>query len=231
MRYLFGIQPTGKIHIGNYLGGLKLAIEKEADIMVADYHALTAGAYDVDSFCIYLEKIVGYPIRLQDRHAPNLAWEIMCMTQVSELQRMIQWKEKKKGNAGLLTYPCLMAADIILSNCDAVIIGEDQTQHAEFYRQVCKRFKIKPCKFIYTKTPKIMSIKDPDKKMSKSLGDAHCLYLGEDNTRKIMKAPTTAKGIRNLKQIASGLGIKFDEKNCLKSKNMLIKKIEGIRNK
>lgn len=225
MKFLFGIQPTGKIHLGNYLGGLKLAMEKDAEILIAQYHALTT-LDEVPDVRMILEKLGLKNIKYQTSKNLELAWYIQCKTPVSELKRMTQWKDKGEGNVGLLTYPCLMAADIIISNPDYVMIGEDQLQHTEFYRKTCKRLGIeKIAKNLLTKTPRIMSIKDPTKKMSKSLGDEHCVYMGEDCTKKIMKAPTTPAGIKNLKQIAKGFGIEFDEKYCKESKEILIENI------
>lgn len=228
MKYLYGIQPTGRIHIGNYLGGLKLAIEKKADILIAELHSWTTGGPTIDIFDTILD-LHGFPV-FQHKSVLNLAWEIQCLTPVAELERMTQWKDKGKGNAGLLTYPCLMAADIILSDPDFVIIGEDQLQHMEFYRKTCKRLGVeKVAQNLLTETPRIMSIKDPTKKMSKSLGDEHCLYLGDpENARKITKAPTTPEGIKNLKQIARGLGVEYDETKNKESKEILIKKINEI---
>lgn len=228
MKYLYGIQPTGRIHIGNYLGGLKLAIEKKADILVADYHAKTTSK----NFAL-LEQLDGMGVDYYFQTPENLviAWDIQCVTPVSDLMRMTQWKDKGEGNAGLLTYPCLMAADIILSECDAVIVGEDQLQHMEFYRRTCKRLGIKKVsKTLITETPRIMSIKDPTKKMSKSLGDAHCIYLGdhEANREKILKAPTTPAGIKNLQQIAKGLGIGYEPKKNKKSKELIITVLEAL---
>lgn len=215
-KFLYGIQPTGKIHIGNYLGGLKLAIEKRAIVLVADFHAMTTQKISDSKDVNFLGELVkmGAKAYLQDRESPNLAWKIQCVTPMSDLKRMTQFKDKGEGNVGLFTYPCLMAADIILSDADEVIVGEDQLQHMEFYRRTCKRLGIKKvAKTLLTETPRIMSIKDPTKKMSKSLGDAHCLYLGdhEENRKKIMKAPTTQEGIANLKLIARGLGVKYCE--------------------
>jgi tryptophanyl-tRNA synthetase len=236
MKILYGIQPTGKIHLGNYLGGLKLAIEKNAEILIAQYHSYTTIQNkkiiikNIENIVIFLGGFDIIPVLQKHKHI-KLAWEIQCITPVSELLKMTQWKDKKEGNAGLLTYPCLMAADIIISNPDYVIIGEDQIQHMEFYRRICKRLGIKRiAKNILTETPRIMSIKDPTKKMSKSLGDEHCIYLGEDNTKKIMKAPTTEEGIINLEKISKGLGIKFDRKDCKQSKINIINKLAEINN-
>lgn len=236
MNYLYGIQPTGRIHIGNYLGGLKMAIEKEAVILIAQYHAMTTR--EVDQWDMYkelYEQLAGLlpasKFTAQSHENLYVAWKIMCKTPMSDLKRMTQFKDKGEGNAGLLTYPCLMAADIILSGADVVIVGEDQLQHMEFYRRTCKRLGIKKiAKTLLTETPRIMSIKDPTKKMSKSLGNEHCLYLGdhEANRKKIMKAPTTPAGIKNLKLIAKGLGIEYDEKANRESKERLIKSLEKL---
>lgn len=233
MKYLFGIQPTGKIHIGNYLGGIKDALElqkeNEVEFMIAQFHALTTLDMEgLTNIRTELEKLGAKKITTQHLNNLELMWIIQCKTPVSELQKMTQWKSKGKGNAGLLTYPCLMAADIILSGCDIVLIGEDQLQHFEFYRDTCKRLGLKPCFYKLSETPRIMSIKDPTKKMSKSLGDEHCLYLFEDNTKKIMKAPTTPDGIKNLKLIANGFGIEYDETNNKSSKEELINKLTFV---
>lgn len=231
MKYLYGIQPTGRIHIGNYLGGLKLAIEKGATILFAQYHSLTTQEkkdveknwYDMG---LQLKNIGADKFIWQTPDNTRVAWEIQCKTPMSDLKKMTQFKDKGEGNVGLFTYPCLMAADIILADPDYVIIGEDQLQHMEFYRRTCKRLGIKKiAKNLLTETPRIMSIKDPTKKMSKSLGDEHCLYLGdhEENAKKVTKAPTTPEGIANLKLIAKGLGVEYDESNNKKSKELIIK--------
>lgn len=233
-KYLYGIQPTGRLHIGNYLGGLKLAIEKNAIFLNAHLHAQTKGEVkgsDVADMYSSLEKVGAKDFITQTEENALLAWEIQCVTPVSDLERMTQWKDKGQGNAGLLTYPCLMAADIIIADPDYVIVGEDQLQHMEFYRRTCKRLGIKKiAKPLLTETPRIMSIKDPTRKMSKSAGDEHCLYLGdhEANRKKVLKAPTTPAGIKNLKQIAKGLGISYDEKNNKESKEKLADALMAI---
>jgi tryptophanyl-tRNA synthetase len=230
-KYLYGIQPTGRIHIGNYLGGLKKAIELKAVIMIAHYHAKTKktpSEKELHDFFINIVKLGSYPI-YQDINSLYYSWDIQCVTPMSDLKRMTQFKEKGEGNVGLFTYPCLMAADIILSECDTVIVGEDQLQHMEFYRRTCKRLNIpKIAEILVTETPRIMSIKDPTKKMSKSLGDEHCLYLfdDEENAKKIQKAPTTPKGIENIKQIAKGFGIEYDETKNKESKERLIQALK-----
>lgn len=235
MKYLYGIQPTGRIHIGNYLGGLKLAIEKKADVLIAVHHAMTSNGgkwieFASADFVGQLDKL-GATYFYQENESVPLSWKIQCLTPMSDLNRMTQFKNKGEGNVGLLTYPCLMAADIILANPDFVIVGEDQMQHMEFYRRTCKRMGIKKvARTILTDTPRIMSIKDPSKKMSKSLGDEHCLYLGdhEDNKKKVMKAPTTPEGIENLRTIAKGIGADFDEGNMKRSKENIIQALPLI---
>jgi tryptophanyl-tRNA synthetase len=233
MKILIGIQPTGKLHLGNYLGCIKKGIELQKDndviFLIAHYHALTSQNINIEKLDKSLFKLGVENIEMQQSENIELAWRIMCKTPVSELKKMTQWKDKGQGNAGLLTYPCLMAADIIIERPDFVLIGEDQLQHMEFYRKTCKRLGIKKiAKNMLTETSRIMSIKDPSKKMSKTLGDEHCVYLFEDNTKKIMKAPTTPDGIRNLKLIANGLGITFDENDCKKSKQEILKKLINI---
>jgi tryptophanyl-tRNA synthetase len=103
-----------------------------------------------------------------------------------------------------------MAADIIVHSPDYVLVGDDQRQHMELYKKLAERYGVeKIAEPIYSETPRIMSIKDPTKKMSKSLGDANCIYIDDDAEtieKKIAKAPTTTEGIENLKQIAKGLG-------------------------
>ncbi len=235
MKYLYGIQPTGRIHLGNYLGGLKLAIEKRAIVLVAHYHSMTSKktntALAESKPMLDAVRSLGGKATFQSSDALYLAWRIQCLTPMSDLKRMTQFKDKGEGNVGLFTYPCLMAADIMLSDCDVVIVGEDQLQHMEFYRRTCKRLGIeKVAETLLTKTPRIMSIKDPTKKMSKSLGDAHCLYLGdhEANRKKVMKAPTTLPGLQNLMQIANGLGVPFSFTHAKEGKENIIRALENL---
>lgn len=242
MKYLYGIQPTGKIHIGNYLGGLKLAIEKKSVILIAQHHAFTtiSDGDEVKGHWGLIRSQLGKMDSLYKRTDFSinqttenswLAWKIQCLTPMSDLKRMTQFKDKGEGNVGLFTYPCLMAADIILSGCDVVIVGEDQLQHMEFYRRTCKRLGIKKiAETLLTKTPRIMSIKDPSKKMSKSLGDEHCLYIGdhEANRKKIMKAPTNTSGLSNLRLIALGLRVEFEQPNMKETKERIIEALNKI---
>jgi tryptophanyl-tRNA synthetase len=222
MKYLFGIQPTGKLHIGNYLGGLKKALElqedNEVEFLIANYHALTKkDTTETLKASIDLRKALkmlgAKNITTQTAENTGLAWKIMCKTPVTELERMIQWKEKGKGNAGLLTYPCLMAADIILSEASVVITGEDQTQHMEFYKKACSRLNYYPAEQLVTETPRIMSLSNPENKMSKS-EPRGCLYLFDKGSDKnIMKAVTNEAGRKNLETICLGLGGEIKESN------------------
>ena len=208
-RILSGIQPTGKLHIGNYLGALKNFVELqnsnkyECFFMIADYHSITED-YDpatkpqqiMDLMIDYLavgldpEKSVLFAQSQIPEHT-ELAWIFNTITPIGELSRMTQFKDKstrqeKNINAGLLTYPTLMAADILLYNtAPEVPIGDDQTQHLELARLIARKFNtrfgktfIEP-KGLYTQTPRIMSLTNPDKKMSKS-DPAGCLFISDD---------------------------------------------------
>jgi len=121
-----------------------------------------------------------------------------------------------------------MAADIIVSDCDSVIVWDDQEPHMHFYREIARRNGYKEAVTIKSDTPRIMSIKDASKKMSKSLWDLHCIYLDETIdtlTPKIMGSPTTPEWIANLKSIAELYWISFDESKSKLSKVSLIETI------
>ena len=193
---LSGIQPTGVLTLGNYLGALKnwvtLQHEYDCNFFVADLHAITirkdpeelrrnikstvmqyiACGLDPELNNIFLQSHV-------HEHA-ELAWILNCNTYMGELSRMTQFKDKsqKQENVGvgLFDYPVLMAADILLYDADYIPVGEDQRQHIEITRDIAKRFnsvykeeifKI-PEPFITKQGAKIMSLQDPTKKMSKS---------------------------------------------------------------
>ena len=131
---------------------------------------------------------------------------------MSDLERMTQYKDKKDKlpNVGLFTYPVLMAADIFIINPDYIIVGEDQLQHIELTNTLLKRMgEKKEYKYILSETPHIMSLIEPTKKMSKSLGEKHVLYLFDENyEEKLKKAVTTPEGIKNLQQIGDALKTK-----------------------
>lgn len=219
-RLLSGIQPTGKLHLGNYLGAvanwLMLQHEYECYFAIADMHSLTEDydarekpgqilelATELLALGLNPEKVVLFAQSQLPEHA-ELAWYFSTITSVSALTRITQYKDKAARqktniNAGLLTYPVLQAADILLYKPAVVPVGEDQLQHLELTNDIVKKFNRKfgetfgTVKPILTKTPRVMSILDPAKKMSKSLGDAHCLYLSDEPetiVKKLARAPT-----------------------------------------
>src|SRR3989338_349790 len=244
MRILSGIQPTGQFHLGNYLGALKHWLkfqdrDNECFYTIVDLHALTT-VHDARTLRqnIRESKIAMLSIGLNPEkstlfaqsqvHAhTQLGWIFTTLTPLGELERMTQYKEKAKQalknngvNAGLLTYPTLMAADILLYNPDYVPVGEDQKQHLELARNIAEKFnktygqvfKI-PNTMIYKETARIMSLQDPAKKMSKSLGPQHYIGLFEDESSirdKIKKAVTDSEK-----------EIKYDPKNKPAISNLL----------
>jgi tryptophanyl-tRNA synthetase len=202
-----GIQPSGALHVGNFLGMLRnaLALQERKDLrcffFIADQHALTEPPFDAKAReKLTLELMVDFlALGLNPRKVTlflqsdvpehvELAWTFATVTPVGELERMTQWKDKAgkdhgKGNAGLLTYPILQAADILLYKAQMVPVGQDQFQHLEFTRTVARAFNRRygatfpEAEALATDTPKIMSLHDPVKKMSKSHGEQTVLRL------------------------------------------------------
>lgn len=222
-----GIQPTGNLHIGNYLGAVKNWLELQENkeyqmyIFIADLHSLT-GKLTADelkkqtaiviaellALGIDPDKVVFFKQSDIKEHA-ELAWFFSCITPVSELYRMTQFKDKSEAqakniNAGLLTYPILQAADILLYKGDAVPVGEDQIQHVELTRDSARWFNKKyktdyfpETKHLLTHIPKIKSLLEPNKKMSKSLGQGHVIELADEPEviqKKLNKAVTATEG-------------------------------------
>jgi len=204
-----GMQATGNLTLGNYLGALKnwvsLSDEYECFYSVVDLHSITvrqdpselrrrarsllilyiAAGLDPEQNCIYYQSHVS-------AHA-ELAWILDCFTYMGELQRMTQFKDKSAKhadniNAGLFTYPVLMAADILLYQADVVPVGIDQMQHLEITRDIALRFNniygdvfTIPEAYIGKSGAKIMSLQDPSKKMSKSDENPNgSIYLMDD---------------------------------------------------
>ena len=245
MRVFSGIQPTGAIHIGNYLGALRqwveLQKENECVFCVVDLHALTIPCEPKVLKESVLEKAIVYlaagvdpekSIIFVQSEVPEhteLCWLLNTVTPVGDLERMTQYKEKSKKfknnlNAGLLNYPILMAADILLYQTELVPVGADQKQHVELTRTLARKFNqrfgetFKVPEAMVPKTgSRVMSLTNPAKKMSKS--DDKESYIGlfdEPNEikEKIMKAvtdtgkaisynPKTKAGISNLLTIYS----------------------------
>ena len=224
MKVLFtGIQPTGELHIGNYFGAIqnwiKMQYEYITFISIVDLHALTID-YDTAEMgerifdlaktlfaCgIDLKKTNLFVQSEVPGHA-DLTWIFNTLTPMGELERMTQFKDKarhnrKNINLGLLSYPVLQAADILLYKGEVVPVGEDQVQHIEFTREVARRFnqrygKLFPeCQAYLTQTPRILGL-DGGNKMSKSLGNyIGLLENGEDVWKKLAPAKTDPARVR-----------------------------------
>lgn len=218
---LSGSRPTGKLHIGNYLGALKNFIELqdkyECYFFIADLHSLNEPFDQKIKYQQIINLAKDYlaaglnpkkcTIFVQS-HIPEhseLAIILSNFIPVSFLFRMTQYKEKSMDrtkdsiNAGLLYYPVLMAADILIYKATAIPVGQDQTQHVELAKNIAGFFNNKfgqtfpEPKPLYTEAPKVMSLLSPDKKMAKTLGDAHCLYIDDEPEtikQKLAKAVT-----------------------------------------
>ncbi len=221
MRVLSGIQPSGSLHIGNYLGALKQFRQlqdqgEECFFSIVDLHAITTlkdknllEQFVKESkrvFCAVGLKAPNSVLFVQSA-APShaeLAWILSSITPMGDLERMTQFKDKKSQgveiNAGLFTYPVLMAADILLYKTDAVPVGQDQEQHLELTRSLARRFNSyfgetlkEPKSIINNSAPLVMSLKSPEKKMSKSLGEAHYvgMFESEEQIKEKFKRATT----------------------------------------
>ncbi len=221
MRIFSGIQPTGELHIGNYLGAIEqwkeMQKEHECIFSIVDLHALTSD-YDPDEMkervintaIVYLaagidpEKATIF-VQSEVKEHTELCWYLSTITSIGELERMTQYKEKsekkkKRSNAGLLTYPVLQAADILLYDTEKVPVGEDQIQHIELSRDIAKKFNNRfgktfkiPTHELSETGARIMSLKNPKNKMSKSgkRGNAISLFDSpEEIEKKVMSAVT-----------------------------------------
>ena len=226
-RMLSGIKPTGRLHLGNYIGAIsqfvKYQDEYEMYIFIANQHAITVPSdpkalrqNTKDLIALYLaagldpEKCTLFLQSDVDAHV-KLGWVFTCLTYMGELQRMTQYKDKTaKGETGitdgLFTYPCLMAADILLYDADYVPVGQDQKQHVELTRHLAERFNNRYSETFVVPQPletkvgkKIFSLQDPTKKMSKSETDTKgTIDLLDDPAvarKKIMSAVTDSVGI------------------------------------
>jgi tryptophanyl-tRNA synthetase len=220
---LSGIQPTADtLHLGNYLGAVKQWVDlqetHEVFYFLADLHAITADPPTPDELR-HRTRVTGAQLLAAgldpDRSAifvqsqipahTQLTWVFECLTGYGEASRMTQFKDKSarpgaQVSVGLLTYPILQAADILLYQPDQVPVGEDQRQHLELTRNVAQRFNSRygetfrlPEAFIPKATAKILDLQDPTAKMSKSLGDAGTINLLDDPSvilRKFRRAVT-----------------------------------------
>ena len=225
-----GMQPSGSLTLGNYLGALKnwVALQNQYDCYycVVDMHAITvpkeskelrkntyevlanyiAAGLDTEQVTLFIQSHVS-------AHA-ELSWILNCFSYYGELGRMTQFKDKSKKQdsnaitAGLFTYPVLMAADILLYQADLVPVGEDQRQHLEITRDIAQRFNNRfsetftvPEPYISTDVAKIMSLQDPESKMSKSDTNENAYILitdsPDDIRRKFKRSVTDSTGVVN----------------------------------
>ncbi len=232
-RIFSGAQPTGRLHLGNYLGALKnwVALQDEYDSIfcIVNLHALTlpqnpktlrqktldlariylAASIDPEKATIFIQADV-------PEHA-ELTWILLCTARMGELERMTQFKDKsqkggrERSSVGLFTYPALMAADFLLYHTDLVPVGQDQKQHLELTRDLAERFNrdfgetfVIPEPYIPKSGANIRSLQDPAKKMSKSdENEAGAIFLDDD-------ADTISKKIKRA-VTDSGTEINFDE--------------------
>jgi tryptophanyl-tRNA synthetase len=238
-----GIKPSGDLHIGNYIGALSQWTDIQNDyrclVFIADYHSITVKqdpeklrAATINLTRAYLaagmdpKKVTIFKQSDIAGHT-ELGWILNTITKVSELEKMTQYKDKsreqkKEGpGAGLLNYPTLMAADILLYQTDVVPVGDDQTQHLEITRMLGRRFNqlfgetfVIPKALVRETGARIMSLDDPTKKMSKSGSGSNCIFLDDDPVvahKKIKRAVTD-----------SGSEIHFDEKKKPAISNLIV---------
>jgi tryptophanyl-tRNA synthetase len=235
-RVLSGIQPTGNPHIGNYLGALKnwarIQYDYESVYCIVDLHAITV-YQDPAELRRKIAELAGVllAIGIDPKHSAlvvqsmvpahaELAWMLTCVTPIGWLERMTQFKAKSAAQEtigdGLLQYPVLMAADILLYQAAIVPVGEDQTQHLELTRDIAQRFNSLygetfrvPATHLPLFGARIMGLDEPDKKMSKSApGAGHSIGLLEDPSairKKIMRATTDSQPAVNIE--APGAGV------------------------
>ncbi len=238
-----GVAPSGNIHIGNYLGSLKQWVElqntgeHQSIFCVVDEHAITTPqvpeklrAKILEVFTLYLalgidpEKSIIFIQSSVSEHA-ELGWILNTITPVGELERMTQFKDKSKKQksvlAGLLNYPVLMAADILLYKTNLVPVGEDQLQHIEMTRALAKKFNNAfgetfaiPEPILNKEGKRIMGLDDPTKKMSKSAQNPH-------NYVALLDSPETIREKIKSAVTDSGNEIKFDEKEKPAISNLL----------
>lgn len=251
-RVLSGIQPTGNLHIGNYLGALRnwvrIQYDYESIFCIVDLHAITVYQNPAE-LQAKIREVAGLFLAagIDPKHSTmivqssvaahaELAWMLTCVTPVGWLYRMTQFKAKSEEQTtigdGLLQYPVLMAADILLYQAALVPVGDDQSQHLELARDIAQRFNslygetfVMPETRLPTVGARIMGLDDPEKKMSKSAaGTGHGIGLLDDPAqirKKIMRATTDSSpavdfdtmgaGVRNLLTIFQAFSEWSDE--------------------
>lgn len=241
-RVLSCIQPTGDLHFGNYFGAIKnwVALQEQYDCTfgVVDYHAMTMPynpkklrentweilfnliACGIKTDNLFIQSLV-------PEHA-ELNWIFNCFCSYGQLTRMTQFKDKSSQSessaggfisAGLLSYPILQAADILIYRADYVPVGKDQEQHLELSRNIAQRFNNQVGKeyfvlpeSLYSETPKICSTADPTRKMSKSAGEKHYISVfGEEaRIRKQIRSAVTDTGDTPAGTMSPGVASLFE---------------------
>ena len=248
-RVLSGIQPTAdSFHLGNYLGALKqwVALQDDHDAFycVVDLHAITVAQDPAElrrNTLVSAAQLLALGVDPErstlfvQSHVPEhlqLSWVLECLTGFGEASRMTQFKDKSQRegtsgtSVGLFTYPVLMAADILVYQADQVPVGDDQRQHLELTRDLATRFNGRfgdtfplPEGIIPAGAARVMDLQSPDKKMSKSLPPAGCVFLLDDpkvtakkirsavtdTGREVVADPVAKPGITNLLTIHSAL--------------------------
>ena len=241
-RIFSGIQPSGNVHLGNYLGAIvqfvKLQNKYDCVFCVVDYHAITVKQKPeelkkkiIEIVKIYLasgidpRKSIIFQQSDVSAHT-ELGWILNTVARMSDLNKMTQFKDKAGGDqenvsVGLFDYPVLMAADILLYNTDAVPVGADQSQHVELSRVLARRFNQQfkevfkiPELVIKKEAARIMGLDDPSKKMSKSASSENNYIALTDESKKAVKKIMRA-------ETDSGSEIKFDFKNKPGISNLL----------
>jgi tryptophanyl-tRNA synthetase len=235
-RVFSGIQPTGSPHIGNYLGALKnwarIQYNYESIYCIVDLHAVTV-YQEPKELRAKIEELAGMllAIGIDPSHSSlvvqssipqhaELAWMLTCVTPVGWLERMTQYKAKSAAQEtigdGLLQYPVLMAADILLYSAAIVPVGDDQSQHLELTRDIAQRFNslygdtfVVPATHLPTVGARVMGLDEPDKKMSKSAtGSGHAVSLLDPPDvirKKILRATTDSNPAVDFDHLGAGV--------------------------
>jgi len=222
MKILSGIKPSGTLHLGNYLGAIKnwVNLQEGKDnfclFFVADLHSLTENTSSAEEKRKQIEQLAidflalgldpkkcALFIQSHVLETTELSWLLSCVTPMGDLERMTQYKDKSKKrpeniNAGLFTYPILMAADVLLYKSDIVPVGDDQLQHLEISREIARRFNRRfgevfpEPKALLTRTVRLMSLKNPLEKMSKSSDSYIGVFDDPKTIQEKIKSMTTA---------------------------------------
>ena len=199
-KYLVGVRPSGRLHLGHYASVIKPAIDHKADVLIAEYHAPEGSMDELNDIVTTLTKLGVRPDKIafqRNRFNASLYFQMLQATPTGLLNHMPQYKEKDK-NALMFTYPVLMAHDV--AYYDYVVVGEDQRPHIEFAKDILGKLDIKYPEALY-EGGKVMDLRHPERKMSKSDPNS-CLFLDdEDYERKITKAVTDEAGMKNLRSI------------------------------